>query len=182
MHIFTAFAENPHGVKFETQHSGEPVVLFMRQHFIVNVPWVLATLLLVAAPFGIIPFILAFVPLPFAIPPQYTLVAVLFWYVATFGYALINFIRWYYNLYIVTTERIIDIDFLQLLYKKFSEARLDNIEDVTYTTSGFIATIFSYGNVYIQTAAENTQFEFLAIPKPAEVVQTISEMISKQKP
>lgn len=179
MTLFTAFAENPQGVRFETQHQEEEVVVFLRQHFVVNLPWILATMLLVVAPFGIVPFILMYVPLPFAIPAQYSLVALLFWYLATTGYALANFIRWYYNIYIVTTERIIDIDFIQLLYKKFSEARLENIEDITYTSPGFFATVFHYGNVYIQTAAETKQFEFLSVPNPANVTQTISSMIKK---
>jgi len=181
MTLFTAYAENPTGVTFETQHAEEQVIIFMRQHFILNFPWIGATILLLLAPFFIIPFVWSFIELPFAIPANYSFVGLLFWYLATFGYALLNFIRWYYNIYIVTTERIIDIDFLQLLYKKFSEAKLGNIEDVTYTMGGFFATVFNYGNIYIQTAAETTQFEFTNIPRPAHVVETISRIAGKEQ-
>lgn len=181
MTLFTAYAENPEGVRFETQHDEEQVIIFMRQHFVVNVPWIGATILLVIAPFVIIPFVLTFVSFPIVIPPAYSLVGLLFWYLATMGYVLMNFIHWYYNIYIVTTERIIDIDFIQLLYKKFSEARLQNVEDVTYTMVGFFATVFNYGNVNIQTAAEQEQFEFTAIPKPASVIQTISKLVGKKQ-
>ncbi len=183
MTLFTAFAENPEGVRFETQADEEKVVIFMREHFSFNIPWILALALLLAAPFGVIPFILAFlVPYIPPIPPQYYLVGVLFWYLASFGYGLLNFIRWYYNIYIVTTERVIDIDFVQLLYKKLSEARLTKIEDVTYTSSGFLATFFNYGNVTIQTAGETEQFEFTAIPNPAEVVKVLGSLIKKAGP
>lgn len=181
MTLFTAYAENPLGVSFETQQEEEHVILFMRQHFILNVPWIGATFLLLAAPFVLIPFTWTFIDLPIVIPGNYTLVGLLFWYLATLGYILLNFIRWYYNIYIVTTKRIIDIDFVQLLYKKFSEARLDNIEDVTYTMSGFFATTFNYGDVAIQTAAETTQFEFTDIPRPAHVVETISRLVGKEQ-
>jgi hypothetical protein len=68
---------------------------------------------------------------------------------------------------------------VQLLYKKFSEARLSKIEDVTYTSSGFMATFFNYGNVTIQTAAETEQFEFTAIPNPAEVVKVLGSLMKK---
>lgn len=179
MTLFTAFAENPEGVRFETQQEEEKVVIFMREHFVLNFPWIFSTILLLAAPFGIIPFVLKFFTFLPQLPPQYYLVATIFWYLATFGYALMNFIRWYYNIYIVTTERIIDIDFVQLLYKKFSEARLANIEDVTYTSSGFLAAFLNYGNVTIQTAAETEQFEFTAIPNPAEVVKIIGTLVKK---
>jgi hypothetical protein len=180
MSLFTAYAENPVGVTFETQHEEEKVIIFMRQHFVLNLPWIGATILLLAAPFVIIPFLWTFVQVPFVIPPNYSFIALLFWYLVTFGYALMNFIRWYYNIYIVTTERIIDIDFIQLLYKKFSEARLENIEDVTYVMVGFFATTFNYGNVSIQTAAETTQFEFTDIPRPAHVVEVISRLVGKE--
>jgi uncharacterized membrane protein YdbT with pleckstrin-like domain len=81
----------------------------------------------------------------------------------------------------VTTERVIDIDFIQLLYKRFSEARLNRIEDVSYVASGFAATIFNFGTIYIQTAGENTNFEFDAIPNPAEVVKRIGELIKQNQ-
>jgi uncharacterized membrane protein YdbT with pleckstrin-like domain len=179
MTLFTSYAERPLGVHFETQHEEEEVVIFMRPHFVVNIPWIAATVLLVAAPFGIIPFLLSFATTLPPIPIKYYVVGLAFWYVATFGYALVNFILWYYNLYIVTTERVIDIDFLQLLYKRLSEARLKNIEDVTYAAGGFFAAVFHYGNIYIQTAGETRNFEFHYIPRPADVVKTIGTLIKQ---
>jgi len=181
MTLFTSYAEHPMGVKFETQHDNEEVVIFMRQHFIVNVPWVAATILLILAPFGILPFLFRIIPGGITLPPSYYIVGSLFWYLVVFGYFLVNFIRWYYNIYIVTTERVIDIDFIQLLYKKFSEARLNRIEDVSYVASGFTATIFNFGTISIQTAGENTNFEFDAIPNPAAVVKRIGEMIKQNQ-
>ena len=179
MTLFTSYAERPEGVRFETQQDEEEVIIFMRQHFSVNVAWILTTILLAAAPFGVIPFVFKMINVLPPIPPQYYIVGTLFWYVATFGYALLNFIRWYYNLYIVTTERVIDIDFIQLLYKKFSEARLTSIEDVSYTASGFMATLFNYGNITIQTAGEASNFDFDYIPRPADVVKTIGGLLKK---
>lgn len=182
MHLFTAYAENPTGMTFETQQVDEKVIIFMRKHFVVNVPWILATILLFVAPFTVIPFFFMLVPSPVMLPASYKLIGFLFWYLATFGYALLNFIHWYYNIYIVTTERIVDIDFIQLLYKKFSEARLDKIEDVTYTSTGFVATVFNFGDVTIQTAGEAREFDFESIPKPASVVRTIEALIDTQIP
>lgn len=180
--LFTAYAENPSGVVFETQQEEEQILIFMRQHFIVNIPWILATILLLVSPFTIIPFFFATVPLPFAIPAKFVLVGILFWYVATFGYALANFLRWYYNIYIVTSERVIDIDFVQLLYKKFSEARIDRIEDVTYTSAGFFSAIFNYGNVRIQTAGEIPELEFELIPRPGDVVRVLEGLLEHSPP
>lgn len=178
MNLFTCYAERPFGVKFETQHQGEEVLIFMRPHWATNIPWVAAVILLLLAPFGLIPFSLMALGVP-DIPFKYYVVGIAFWYLATFGYALLNFTLWYYNLYIVTNERVIDVDFLQLLYKRFSEARLSNIEDVTYTAGGFFAALFNYGNVYIQTAGQVTNFEFDYIPKPAQVVKILGAIVRK---
>lgn len=179
--MFTSYAINPLGVRFETQQADEQVVIFMRQHFVVNVPWILATLLLLVTPIFILPLFIQYVLVGITVPDRYVFVGTVFWYLATFGYALANFVRWYYNLYIVTTERVVDIDFVNLLYKKFSETRLTNIEDVTYTAGGIMATFFNYGNVYIQTAGETPNFEFTAIPRPATVVQAIGALLKQLK-
>ena len=182
VHLFTAYAENPTGVTFETQLETEVVILFMRKHFVVNVPWIFATILLLVAPLTIIPFFFMLVPPPIVLPASYKLIGLLLWYIATFGYALLNFLHWYYNIYIVTTERVIEIDFIQLLYKKFSEAKLDRIEDVTYVSTGFFAAVFNFGDVSIQTAGEAREFDFESIPKPATVVRTIESLIDQEGP
>lgn len=171
----TAFSLKPTGVRFETQEARETVLLFLRQHVIVNFPWVLLTVVLLLAPTVFFPLALSFIKLPFTLPVGYIIIGTLFWYVATFGFALANFLHWFFNIYIVTNERIVDIDFIQLLYKQFSEARIAKIQDISYKTSGLLATIFDYGNVYVQTAGELPNFEFMAVPHPEQVVQVISE-------
>lgn len=177
----TSFAVSPQGVRFETQEAEETVVLFLRQHFIVNLPWVLLTLLLIIAPTLLFPLFFQFLELPFTIPGQYIVVGLVWWYIATFGFALAKFLGWFFNIYVVTNERVVDIDFLHLLYKQFSEARLDNIQDVSYTAGGIFAAAFNYGNVQVQTAAEVPNFEFASVPYPERVVQTIGELAKAKK-
>ncbi len=174
---FTTFAVSPQGVRFETQEADEEVILFMRQHFVVNIPWILLTLLLLVAPTIVFPLFFRVLTLPFPVPPQYIVVAFALWYLATFGFALSKFLGWFFNIYIVTDERVVDIDFVHLLYKQFSEARLTHIEDVSYNSGGIFATVFNYGNVHIQTAAEVPVFEFASIPHPDRVVETIGELV-----
>lgn len=177
----TCFAVNPAGVRFETQQEDEEVILFLRQHLIVNVPWVIIAVILLIAPIALFPVILTNPKLPFVIPAGYLIVGTLFWYLFTVGFALMNFLRWFFNIYIVTNERIVDIDFIHLLYKEFSEARLEKVQDITYKTGGLFAAFFNFGDVMIQTAGELPNFEFLAVPRPESVVQTISELVEDVK-
>lgn len=171
MRPLTSFAVNPDGVRFETQEAQEEVKLFLRQHFIVNVPWIVISAVLLIAPTVVLPLI--FRSLPIALPASYILVITISWYLATAGFALASFLHWFFNIYIVTKERIVDIDFKYLLFKQFSQAELERIQDMTYSSSGIFATIFYYGNVYIQTAGEIPNIEFLAVPNPDKVVENI---------
>lgn len=175
MSPLTAFAVNPNGIRFENQEATEQVVLFLRQHLVVNVPWIIATILLVFAPSFLFPLI--FTSLPASLPFGYMIVGTLAWYLLTAGFVLFNFLHWFFNIYIVTNERIIDIDFQYLLFKRFSQAELERIQDITYTAGGIFATIFHYGSVYVQTAGELPNLEFLAVPRPDKVVEKIRSLM-----
>ncbi len=177
----TCFAVNPKGVRFETQQEDEQIILFLRQHVIVNVPWVIFAIILLIIPTIFFPMILLNLKLPFIIPAGHIVVGTLFWYLITFGFILTSFLGWFFNIYIVTNERIVDIDFIHLLYKVFSEARIDKIQDISYKSGGVVAALFNFGDVFVQTAGEAENFDFLSVARPESVVQTISELIEKVK-
>jgi len=181
MRPLTAFAVNPTDVRFETQEEAEKVILFLRQHFIVNIPWMLITFFLFITPTVIFPRLFHAVSLNLMLPTPYYAIGTIFWYLATFGFALASFIGWFFNIYIVTDERIVDIDFLYLLYKKFSEAELAKIQDIHYTSGGILATIFNYGDVVVETAGEAPNIIFEAIPFPEKVVETIRELTESEE-
>lgn len=176
----TVFAVNPDGIRFETQEAEETVVLFLRQHLIVFFVPIVILVLLILGPTLLIPLIPA-LNLPVSLPSSYILIGTLFWYLATFGFALVSFLRWFFNIYIVTNERVVDIDFKYLLYKEFSEARIEKIQDLTYRSGGIIAAFFNYGDVLVETAGEVPNIEFDKVPRPEKVVQTISELMGKFK-
>jgi hypothetical protein len=94
---------------------------------------------------------------------------------------LINFLLWYFTVSIVTNERVIDIDYVTILNKKFAATMIAKIEDVTMRRSGFMQAIFNYGDVVIQTAAHEVQFGFLSVPKPEEVVRIINQLMGREE-
>lgn len=179
MKPLAAFALNPNNVHFETQEKTETVKLFVRQHPVVNVFWIIATVVLVLLPVTVFPVFIGL--LPFILPAKYILVGGLLWYLVTFGYAFGNFLYWYFNIYIVTNERLVDIDFLYLLYKRFSQAELDKIQELSFASGGILATIFDFGNVSIETAGEAPNLLFEKIPHPQRVVETIRSLTEEHK-
>jgi len=102
------------------------------------------------------------------------------WFLILFFYYFIigilsfrAFVDYYFDLAIITTKRIIDVDQLGFFTQTVSEAELDQIQDVTARQSGFWQTIFDFGDVSVQTAAEKPRFIFEAVPHPYKVSRQI---------
>lgn len=173
---FQAFAAKPLEVFFEAQAKEEHVVLLLRKHPITQIPWVLIAIGLL-----FFPFLLASIGFFNFLPPTYNLAVVVFWYLLVTGFSLESFLSWFFNVYIITDERVIDVDFLSLIYKNISSAKIDNIEDVTAETGGAIRSIFDFGTVTIQTAGATAQFDFEDVPHPAKVTRLLNELILEEE-
>ncbi|OGG13405.1 hypothetical protein A3D77_04885 [Candidatus Gottesmanbacteria bacterium RIFCSPHIGHO2_02_FULL_39_11] len=169
----------PEGVRFETQEPGETIILLLRAHFITNFTWIVLSIVLILFPIFLFPFLVTANLLPDWIPPVFITVLFLGWYLITLSYILINFLLWYFTVSIVTNERVIDIDFVNILNKKFAASRISKIEDVTERTRGFIRTLFNYGDVIVQTAGTEEAFQFLAVPRPVQVVHIINQLMDR---
>lgn len=177
--LFSTFVEHPTGVHFRGQHGGEEIVLLLRKHWVTNIPWILISFFLLTVPLFGIPFINITDLIPVQIPLNFILVGYLFWYLATFGYILLNFLFWFYNVNIVTTERIVDVDFIYLLYNEISSTVIEKVEDVTYKRAGLISSLFDFGNVFVQTAGTIPNIEFLSVPRPSAVSRIITGLLQR---
>lgn len=169
---FASYCYQPDNVRFETQDKGEKIILFLRKHPITNVPWVVIAMILLFVP----PFILPVFPILSLLPAQFQTVGIVAWYLVTTAFILENFFSWFFNVQIVTDERIVDIDFHNLIYREVSETKVDKIQDVTYKLGGVVRSLFNYGDIYIQTAGTVPNFEFLAVPRPEQVTRVLQEL------
>jgi len=91
------------------------------------------------------------------------------------------FIDYYLDVWIVTNKRIINIEQIDLFHRRFSEQKLFRVQDVSSVQKGIMATLFDYGNVSVQSAAEQARFEFEQIPHPNDVARRINELIEHNK-
>lgn len=177
IHPLSSFCINPIGVSFENQEEDEKVLLFLRRHFITNLPWLFITLILSIVPPVIFILNVKVPGLFFNIPENILTVLIIFYYLIVFSYAFINFITWYYNISLVTQKRVVDIDFSDVVYHDVAMTKLNLVEDVNYNQIGFIRSFFNYGDVFVQTAGEKPNFDFLAVPQPAKAVDIIENLI-----
>ncbi len=181
VHILTSFGVNPLGVSFVEQAPDEKILLFLRRHFITNFLWVLITLVLLLVPILILIFKSDLQNLiAIGLPIRFILIFVIFYYLSIFAYAFINFLSWFYNVFIVTQKRIVDIDYSNIVIHNVAFTKLSHVQDVNYTQAGFIHALFNYGDIFAQTAGNEVNFEALSVPQPRQATQIIADLIGKE--
>lgn len=159
------------GSSFINEQNDEEVVLILRAHPIMNLRW-----MLIVAGALILPEILGWAGVFNPIPFKYVFVGKLSWYLVILGFAFEKFLSWYYSVFIVTNERLVDIDFVNLLYRVVSYANLNHIEEPAMVMGGFVRSFFKYGDIHVATAAEAPTLEAVGIPHPDKVIRIISEL------
>ncbi|MEA3354948.1 MAG: PH domain-containing protein [Patescibacteria group bacterium] len=161
----------PKKVKFETQEAKEIILVLLRQHWATQLSWMITAGLMILAPISLI-----WIPLISFMPGNFQTMALIMWYLLIIAFIYEKFITWFYHVFIITDERVIDVDFYNLLYKEVSEAKIDNIEDVTYRQGGVARAIFDYGDVEMQTAGEKQEFKIENVAEPHRVVKILNEL------
>ena len=167
----------PKTMKASVLLDDEQIIMVLRQHWIVLVPKLLITLSLIiitpvlvqsAASFqhaGLLLLILAY----------------LLCYLIISGYVLQSLAIWFFNVYIITDERMIDVAFDSILSSDISVTKTDKIQDHSIKTNGFWPTVLNYGTIFIQTAGEQNEFAFQNIPQATKVNRLIGELILEEE-
>lgn len=174
--FYSSLCQYPEGVTFQNQEPDEEVILLIRRDFITNTPWIVSIILLSLVP----PLLFIFVPIFFPaihITQPFIGLAVFFYYLVLFGFAILYFAIWYFNVGLVTNKRVIDMDVANILVKETSEARLASIADVTYIQVGGIRGIFDYGDVRVLTETYEQNLEFDRAPNPNLIRKIIGQLI-----
>lgn len=110
---------------------------------------------------------------------------VILWFFALIYFmaaVLVIFVFWiayYLDIWIITSERIIDIDQRGLFNREISEFMLEKVQDVTIEIPNIMATFLKYGNLIIQTASEAT-FKIEQAPNIYEAKNLILDYAKKQ--
>lgn len=172
----SAFYAFPKHVHFAGEQEDEEIILLMRAHLVTTLPWILLT-------FGSILFLIILVPLLGAIGaltllgPGFTMTLIIFWLMGSLTFAFLNGLFWYFNVYIVTNERIVDVDWYSLVHREVNISQIKKIQDITANQIGVLSGAFDYGHVFIQTAGTEPNFEFLNLPHPQLVARKIQELL-----
>lgn len=161
-------------IEFEAQHADEEVILVVRKHPVTQLTWVINSILLI-----IVGFILSIFVFPQFLVPNLNFVFIVFLLIFTFSYFWLNYLFWYFTVGIITNERILDLDFLSILYKEFTATTIEDVSDISTQIGGFAGSLFNYGDVFVKTQGFQQNIEFDDVPNPAEIVKIINQLMRK---
>lgn len=158
-------------LEFDNQRRDEEIILMSRRH-----PWVLAKagLIFVVA---IIIIVLSFLFFGASLTTSIVLV------IALIFATLYGFIRWFVytnDIYILTNERIINIDQGSFFSRRVTEAELSNILNVSYEIKGPIKSLLNFGDISIDTSGSDRNYLVLEnIENPHFIQEKIVAMQKK---
>ncbi len=162
---------NPQRVKFASQEKDEEVLLLIRRHPITNLPWILTFVLMIFA----LPAARHFQWLA-PLPSNFQMVVAFAWLALALAIFWGGFLSWFFNVNIVSSKRVVDIDFYNLIYREVTDAEVEKIQDVTHKMGGIFGIIFNFGDVMIQTAGTKPEIEFLKVPRPAQIAAVLRQI------
>lgn len=87
------------------------------------------------------------------------------------------FMDWYLDVWVVTDERIVDVNQRGVWSREIAELPLSKVQDVTVEQKGIFATVFGYGKIQVQSAGEKMEFVFDGLPKPNQMSKKILELV-----
>ena len=168
------------GKYFPSQKSQEKVFLLLRRHWFTYFGFV-AVALIISISLIVVAVVWISRPDYFSgILGHFAILAIFSYILFALGLMLYGFIDYYLDVYIITNERIVNIEQNGFFRREISELHLHQIQDVSARVNGFLPTMFHYGDVFIQTAAERENFIFKSIPNPYRVSKLIVDLHEAQ--
>lgn len=164
--------------RFETQQPDEKVVLMLRQHPVTMLGQVMTIILMTMVPVAVAVMWPAVGQM--VIPARFIAAAGILWYLLVTAFAVEKFLGWYYSVFLVTNMRLVDIDFINLVYHEITTANLEHVEEPKMHTAGVLESMFDFGTVRITTASKEPTIEASGVPWPNKVVDIISRLSRRE--
>jgi len=169
--------------KIIKQKSYENIVFVLRRHPFTFIPVIFLFIVLMLVPVAIYFMLTSLYPEIF-LNTELRVTFFLFgslYFLSTYLFFYGRFIDFYLDIWIVTNDRIVDIEQHSLFHREITELDLYRIQDATATIQGFFATIFQYGDVFVKTASSNTNIIFRNIPHANHVREQLIRLADEDR-
>jgi len=155
----------------------EKVLTVARHHWFVFFRDLIGIALLFLIPFFAIPILSAFVQpgsSPVTVPNGFGFFFASFWALILWQMLFARWTDYYYDVWIVTNWRIIDIDQKGFFNRDIATLlNFEHVEDVRTNINSVIGTLLEYGDIQVQTAAAHREFIFKEAGNPRAVEKII---------
>jgi len=171
-------------LQFPGQREGEKVLMVIHKHPVVYIKIILAFVLIIILP------IILFLYFWFA---AYSLqefyqrgriaeIFAILYFLYGLLFVCISWINEQFDVFIITTDRLIDVTQVTFFRRSVTSTPLEQIQDTTGLISGFMATILHYGDLTVQTAAgEASDFFIDRISEPENVARKILDWAHRKR-
>lgn len=168
--------------RFRELHDGEQVIKVLHRNWFYLLEQFVIVIVMAAAIFGGVALLpMLFPDLAEGAMKNLILFAEVTFFLALWIWSFLIWIDYYFDVWIITSERIINIEQKGLFMRNVSEADYSKVQDVTAEVKGFFPTIINFGDVYIQTAAETNRFVFRTISNPYGTKDLIMQLQRSKK-
>lgn len=152
---------------------GESVILEVRKHWIVFVAYGFSMCVAAIAPLIIYELVVQFFSTQLSLEGNMSSLVKLGYCIWLLFLWMGFFVQWtifYLDVWYITEKRIIDVEQQGLFHREISSLRFDKIQDITINVRGVIATFLNFGDVKVQTAAEDSgSFTMTVAANPEQI-------------
>ena len=156
----------------------EQIVLIVRKHWIAIFGQAVAMVI-----FAVVPLLLL-VLLPAVIPnfPGWKSGNFIYLYIFVYSFLLMaSWVTFFFawtkyrlDIWVVTTNRIFVVEQKGMFFREISSLTLDKIQDLTIDLEGFLSTMLKFGKIFLETAGEHRDFEFINAKNPEAIKMAIN--------
>lgn len=101
---------------------------------------------------------------------------IFFYLFALFSFVLKFWLDYYLDQWVVTNQRVFDIEQKGLFSREVSIFNIAQIQNASVDIQGPLATFLDFGDVHVQTAGEGREFVFWQVPHPNEIQKQLIEL------
>lgn len=161
----------------------EKVIFVLHRHPITFIPILFLFIVLLLVPVAVYFLINSLYPVLLLKAPIFQIGVLLgsIYYLSIYLFFYAQFIDFYLDIWIVTNDRIVDIEQHNLFSRVITEVDLFRIQDVTTNVRGMFPTIFKYGVVDIKTASINTNIQFKNVPNPNFIREQLIKLADEDR-
>lgn len=86
---------------------------------------------------------------------------------------LISALLYRSNVIYITNEKIAQVLYISIFNRKVSQLNIGDVQDVTVSQKGILASTFNYGRLVVETAGEQQNYFFTYVPNPSNSAKVI---------